>query len=285
MIVPDSRATTSWNELRDELDLWKQQNRVAGLWWRDDDAVEISPRLHLLRGLAARFRLPLALSVVPARASWKLSPWMRSWNEAIVIQHGLTHGNLAPVGAKKSEWSCEQTRTMLAELAKGRAILEQLFAGQFCPVLVPPWNRIAQEVVNQLCQIGFVAVSASYKTKIQAGATASRCRSIHVHIDPVDWPKREFSGAKRVLAELVAHLQILRCQSTGNAVDHPIGLLTHHLIMCQRLHRFLEQLFTLTCTHQAVRWLDLREIIATGGGYRQEVKPEPDRRLPQALLP
>jgi hypothetical protein len=50
-----------------ELDLWSAAERPATLWWRDDDAAEVTPALERLLALADATGVPLALAVVPGR--------------------------------------------------------------------------------------------------------------------------------------------------------------------------------------------------------------------------
>ena len=69
---------TSWRHLSEELDAWAEAGRSASLWWRDDDAVEPSPALARLLTLASARDLPLALAVIPARASEALAEWLNT---------------------------------------------------------------------------------------------------------------------------------------------------------------------------------------------------------------
>ena len=95
---------TRWPALRDELDTWAEAGRTATLWWRDDDAVEPTPALDRLLALAARHEIPLALAVIPARASTALARRIAGSGPRIApLQHGYAHRNHAPPSEKKAE--------------------------------------------------------------------------------------------------------------------------------------------------------------------------------------
>ena len=96
---------TSWRNLSAELDAWAAAGRSATLWWRDDDAVAPSPELDRLLTLARARDLPLALAVIPARASQDLADWLVAQPaRATLVQHGYAHQNHARKGEKKAEF-------------------------------------------------------------------------------------------------------------------------------------------------------------------------------------
>ena len=41
-----------WDRVREELDLWAAQKRVAQFWWRDDDAQDTSDQLTAILAVA-----------------------------------------------------------------------------------------------------------------------------------------------------------------------------------------------------------------------------------------
>ena len=95
---------TTWWHLNEELDAWATAGRSATLWWRDDDAVEPSPELDRLMTMAQARDLPIALAVIPARASEALAEWLKSLEaRATLLQHGYAHQSHAREGEKKAE--------------------------------------------------------------------------------------------------------------------------------------------------------------------------------------
>ena len=54
-----------WPDLTRELDAWAEDGRTATFWWRDDDAVEVTPALEKLLQTADDAETPLSLAVIP----------------------------------------------------------------------------------------------------------------------------------------------------------------------------------------------------------------------------
>ena len=152
---------TTWRHLDEELDTWAAAGRRATLWWRDDDAVEPSPELARLMALAAARDLPLALAVIPARASEALAKWLKANPaRATLLQHGYAHQSHARAGEKKTELGAQRpAKVVLEELARGWARMTALFGAEWAPILVPPYNRIAEDVVQGLTGLGFQGLS------------------------------------------------------------------------------------------------------------------------------
>src|ERR1044071_5855240 len=57
------RIEADWTDFERELEAWGGSGQVATLWWRDDDAVRVTPALARLLGCAGE--TPLALAVIP----------------------------------------------------------------------------------------------------------------------------------------------------------------------------------------------------------------------------
>ena len=157
-------AERAWQELEQELAAWSAAGETASLWWRDDDAVEPTAALARLLDLAATHKLPLALAVVPARASSRLAQTIAgAAAEVALLQHGYAHANCAAPGQKKSELGPAPTecRQFAKSLARGARYL----MGARCstaldcsalPVLVPPWNRYGPRRWSPSCRrLGF----------------------------------------------------------------------------------------------------------------------------------
>jgi hypothetical protein len=245
----------AWAALGRELDAWAEARRTATLWWRDDDAVAATPALKRLLELARKYRVPLALAVIPSRARPSLFAALRKRTDVYVLQHGYSHANHAPAGAKKCELGADRPRAVvLAEIAKGRALLRNAAGKRFLPVMVPPWNRIDPAVAAGLGKLGLTGLSAGRTRKAARGA--SGLVRIDAHIESIDWsgPKRRFAGARAVLAAVVKDLKARRLGTAGR--DAPTGFLTHHLAEDARGWRFIARFLAETTRHPAVRWLD-----------------------------
>ena len=255
---------TAWRTLRRELDAWRESRRVATLWWRDDDAVDCSPALDRLLGLAESYRVPLSLAVIPARATTALARRLAASRAPVsVLQHGFDHANHAPAGEKSMELGCHRPRVAICEeLADGRVMLEAKFGRFAAPVLVPPWNRIADELIPELAELGFRGLSLhSARATLRPAKGLVACNT---HVDVLRWrPARGFLGEDEALEVLTGHLGVRRRAGAAAAAGHrrpsvadePSGLLTHHLVMDDAAWAFVSRLFETLDDHPAARWI------------------------------
>ena len=210
-------------------------------WWRDDDAGRVHPRLAALLDLADARAVPVALAVVP---SWlevpcaervRRSPW------TTVLQHGVTHADHAVRPAKKIELGGAADRLLVRRgLEAGRGRLAAAIAERFRPVLVPPWNRIAPDLVPALADLGFCGLSA-FGRRGSAWA-APGLRQVNTHLDLVAWSE---GNRPLTLAESTERLAGLVRACSGE----PIGILTHHLLMDGAALATLDRLLALVQDH------------------------------------
>ncbi len=252
---------TSWKYLSEELDAWATAGHSATLWWRDDDAVEPSPALARLLALAEARDLPLALAVIPARASVALAQWLESQPaRTTLLQHGYAHQNHARDGEKKAELGARRpTNIVIEELTRGWARMAALFGETWEPVLVPPWNRIAEPLVPELAGLGYRGLSTHGPRA--AALAAPGLVQVNSHLDIMHWPDpRGFLGQAESLEVLVAQL---RARRLGEAdATEPTGLLTHHPAHDEPAWAFLETLLDRLAGHPAVRFVEAGEAFA-----------------------
>ncbi|WP_051341355.1 polysaccharide deacetylase family protein [Azospirillum halopraeferens] len=248
---PPFPLAAAWSVLRAELDCWAAERRAVTFWWRDDDAVSVTPALEQLRDLARSAGVPVALAVIPAAAEPELAAFLEDWPEAAAIQHGWAHTNHAGPAEKKCELgTARPADAVLGELAAGRRRMEALFGGRFLPVLTPPWNRIAPAVAERLAETGLRALSTFAPRRGAYG----RLTQVNTHVDPVDWRRGGgFAGDAAALAAAVAHLGARRIGTADP--DEPTGLLTHHRTMDAATRDFVARFVAETAAHPAGRWL------------------------------
>ena len=242
-----------WRRLTEELDRWQGDARVATLWWRDDDAVAPTPALERLLALHHRQGVPLALATIPKGADSALADRLELHPGIAVLQHGYAHENHAGEGERAIELGGQRRRDRIgAELGKGRDRLRALFGARLLPVIVPPWNRIAPEILPDLSPLGFRALSRfapRARREAVAGLLETNC-----HVDLIDWRGgRRFRGEARTLDQLCIHLQARR-DGRADAAEAS-GILTHHLVHDEDCWRFLDALFDLCNRHAGARWL------------------------------
>ncbi|MDP6571890.1 MAG: polysaccharide deacetylase family protein [Rhodospirillales bacterium] len=250
--------STGWDDLERELDAWQAAGRAATLWWRDDDGRAATPALDSLLAMARGSGTPLALAVIPAGAGASLAERLAGEPLVAIVQHGFDHADHARPGDKKIELAPHRPLDgMRGALADGRERLQALFGGRALAVLVPPWNRVADAVVDALPAIGFTGLSA-FGPRAKAIA-APGVRAANAHVDIIDWRGgRGFVGESDALAQAVRHL---RARRTGQADgDEPTGLMTHHLDHDAECWDFIEAFVARTSAHAAARWLSAEAI-------------------------
>ena len=250
----------AWEWLGHELDRWSAAGQKACFWWRDDDATAADDALSRLIRLAAEFRVPLALAVIPARCETELTGLVGDNSAVSVLQHGYAHINHAlPRQLKRELGGQREMAHLLADLQTGYERLDELFGEQFCPALVPPWNRIDSPLLADLSRIGLRGLS-TYRVRKQAWP-APGLLQVNAHLDPINWRHdRGFIGIWPALAHLVQHLAAKR--SGYRDADEPTGILSHHLVQNEATWHFLEQLLTFLTTHPAVVWRNSHTIWA-----------------------
>jgi hypothetical protein len=242
-----------WQPVGEALDRWSAAGLRAPLWLRDDDAVEPSPALERLTALAARFQVPVALAIIPAATGKALAEALESQLHMAPIVHGWAHRNYAAEGEKKQEFGPHRPLSeMKQDLTRGLQKMKALYGTRLVPILVPPWNRIAPQLVECLSEIGYAAFSTFGLAS--ASPVPSSIPEINTHIDLVDFRGSRKCRDHGLLAGAVA-------AALTHSLDHgryPVGVMSHHLIHDTAAFDFLEDLFSVTNRHL---WLSPGELI------------------------
>ncbi len=246
---------SGWRSLVRELDAWTGAGRVASFWWRDDDAIAVTPALERLLAIGRRCDTPVALAVIPRDADDGLAARLRGEPAVSVLQHGFAHHNHAPDGARQEEYGPHRPRqTMIDELAEGQRRLSRF--ARALPVMVAPWNRMDDELLPVLPAAGLSAVSTLGPRP--AAEPVPGVRRTNVHADIVDWAgSGGFVGLDRAIAQITDHLRARRCAEVD--AEEPTGLMTHHLFHDEGCWRFIEDLLQCTRQHPGARWLPASE--------------------------
>lgn len=241
--------------LERELDAWRALGRTATLWWRDDDAVSVTPAVERLLAIAAETGTPVALAVMPRDADDGLRRRLDGFPLASVLQHGWGHDNHAPAGEHWEEHGLRHRprEKVLGELGEG--LRRTLAFRRGLPALVPPWNKADADLVGELGSLGIQGIS-TWGPREQADAAQGVCRA-NVHVDVMHWDESRFLGAEAVAAQFLTHLSARR-QGLADA-NEATGLMTHHGWHDEAVWRFLPELFRRTSAHPGARWIDARE--------------------------
>lgn len=245
-----TRTVASWRELEQELEAWKRAGGRCSLWWRDDDAADDVVNLTGLAGSLCR--IPVAYAAIPSRLTAAVVKALQV-RPAVVLQHGYSHANYALPGKQKIELaSTRPLSEVRVELDQGRRLLEGWFGMQAPPVLVPPWNRIASSVEQNLFAWGFRGLSTFHPRQQRSRFGV---HVVNVHVDLVAWGDSPcFVGEELALERLLKHL-VARRSGTVDP-DEPTGFLSHHRSTGEAGFAFVEELTARLCIHQHVEWVD-----------------------------
>ena len=220
--------------------------RDVDVWWRDDDAGRLAPTLAPLLDLSRVDARPVGLAVVPAWLDAATADLIRGEPSAEVLQHGWIHANHSVAGEKTIELGGSvATRTCLDQLLAGAARLGAAFGAAFLPVLVPPWNRIADRVLERLAEVGYIGLSTSSN---DCRGTTFGLVHINTHVDIIDW-----RGDRRMkpVDALIAEVDHLLAQD-GSTL---FGILSHHLVMSADDVAQLGQFFRALEARYRCRWV------------------------------
>ncbi|MEX0328395.1 MAG: polysaccharide deacetylase family protein [Ruegeria sp.] len=229
-----------WHPLEAELKHWQLENLTLPIWWRDDDAVTVTLQLDTLNKVAEDLGVPVHLAVVPCDADADLAGFVEQAPQLVPVVHGWAHKNHAPPTEKKSEFRLHRPLTEAVEDARhGMARLQDLFGNRLCPMFVPPWNRVAQKVVEELPGLGFRILSTA--TPRKAALAAPGLLQVNTHLDPIDWKgTRGLVDPDVLVAQVVDLLKDRRLGRTDNA--EAFGILTHHLVHTPDVWTFTQSL-------------------------------------------
>lgn len=250
-----------WLQLDAEFDAWQAAGRVASLWWRDDDATVPGPRLDRLLQLTSATGLLLA--VIPALADQSLATALAGCSHVRVAQHGYAHKNYAERGQGQGAWELGMHRgeaAVLADLDNGRKHLQDLFGISFMPVVVPPWNHLAAELLEPIAERAYAGVSA-FGPRDSTGQPSGLIM-VNAHCDPIRWKEgARFRGESKTINQLVDHLHARRHARVD--ADEPTGFLTHHKDLDAPAWAFCEQLASRVADHPGATWLSPVDVFGT----------------------
>jgi hypothetical protein len=242
----------NWRPLETELDVWQAQGLTLPLWWRDDDAVSATPQLETLSVLSRSLNLPVHLAIIPRDADAGLVEYVGQRDTLIPVVHGWAHQNHAPPDEKKSEFRLHRPMPdILADARTGFDRLNSSFGERLCPIFVPPWNRIALEVVLELPALGYRVISTATPRKMRKPAPG--LEQVNTQLDPIDWRgTRGLVAPDKLIARTADFLKDRREGRADNS--EPFGVLTHHLVHNPEIWTFTEALLRRLLDGPGVAW-------------------------------
>ncbi len=224
-----------------EISRWHDDGETPHLWWRDDDAIDVTDALQRLTTMTADMGVAVLLAVIPARATDRLANHVALYRNLAPCVHGFAHTNHEPQGVKKAELGTARPLDLvLADVAVAHERMQVLFGQHLAPVLVPPWNRMRPDLAGQLGEAGLTGFSSFGHTLVAPG------RQANTHVDLMDWQARAGKPRDHVLAELATALATAR--ENGH---YEIGILSHHLVHDDAAWQAVEPLIAL----DGVEWV------------------------------
>jgi len=232
-----------WNDVSRELGRWADLGLRTSFWIRDDDASEMTAALARLRGVAQQHDINIGLAVIPGKIQRSLLDALAASTRMFYpMCHGWMHADYGTPG-KPEEFG---SRRPFAALRSDATLAYRTFSDHFGKtdvIFVPPYNRIAAQLVQALPDIGFAAVSAwpgfherailrldsrlPWMPAVKMRRHVSIPR-LDVHVDVIDWKRGTARDAVSVAAQVVGQLRLRRRGYLP--VNYPIGILTHHLV-------------------------------------------------------
>ena len=255
--APALHRCIDWTPLAEALNAAEDSGCAIGFWWRDDDAVADTPRLERLLELARRYGAGLALAAIPHCLEPSLAGSLAREENAFALVHGWSHANHAPEGVKKAEFGPHRSLAAMERQAEEslRAARTAL-GGKLLPVFVPPWNRIAPDLVPLLPDLGYIGLS-TFRDR-DRHAPVKKLVQINTHVDPVDWHgTRSLAAPETIVAGIAA---AVGRRVAGEAdPDEPVGFLTHHLMHDEAIWSFCERL-AMFLAERDIRFLRIQEL-------------------------
>lgn len=228
--------------IHDELDAWSAAGMVARFWWRDDDAVTNTVQLRRLLDIAREAKIIIAVGVIPEHADDSLVELL-SHSECCVWQHGWGHHSHT-----SGEFGEDRALDMLVDNAlTGARAMDRLFGVDgWQRVFVPPNHLIAMPFKALVPDLGYLGISAG----VQLTPPIDGVMEVNAEIDIMNWYEGKVQ-TDTVVCEMI--VDQLRARRLGEIpTDHPVGILTHHLVFDDAAWILVSQLFTCLDLHPAV---------------------------------
>ena len=223
----------------------QEKNQTLKVWWRDDDCIEPTKELDKLIKISKENQAPISLAVIPKFCVKELKEVLAPHSQIEVLQHGIAHLNQASSGQKK----CEFPDTLVPEktsqdIMQGKLKLSTLFAEQFTPIFVPPWNRYSTKHLNLIHKSNF--------KKISGYGHSQDPFYFNTHFDLINWKQGR---------SLIEENQAIELFQEITTLDSTIGLLSHHLVHDQAIWNFIEFLIPFLKGFDNVSFVSAKESI------------------------
>lgn len=232
------------------------QRRTVNVFFRDDDVDEDEPSLRALLALFHELETPINLEIIPARLTHTATGLLREaharWPGLIELnQHGWQHINHEPEGRKCEFGASRSFDDQIADIARGRGVLEQAFGSAFSPVFTPPWNRCTEATYRALDQLGFPVLS---KLRGKVPVAGYGFRELSVTLDLFRWKGgAEMKTHDELIGELTLQLGEL----------DTVGIMLHHKVMDDVALFLLKMMISVMRQSEAIRFHTFRNLLGS----------------------
>ena len=197
-----------------------RRRTACPFFFRDDDAGWADDSLWALLDEFAAFDVTVDVAAIPTAVGRRGARELRARvadGVARVHQHGWSHANHEPTGRKCEFGPARSAADQSADVAAGRARLEDLF-GAIDPVFTPPWNRCSAAT-------GEAVLAAGHRVLSRDESAGTLCRPGLTEVAvTVDWCASEdgVRASPDVLGRRLAAVV---------AAGGPVGVMLHHAVM------------------------------------------------------
>ncbi len=228
------------------------EGKRISLFFRADDMGDLSPEFSNLVEIFIKHEIPLCLAVVPA--------WLthEKWFEIKSVckngrnlwcwhQHGWAHKN-HEISGKKQEFGPNRTADDIKkDIRNGKERLISIIKNEFYPVFTPPWNRLSENAIKILADLGFKAIS---RNKNASPLSDGILPDIQVNVDlhtrkEIDWEK----GWNNLLNEIETGLS-----------DGTCGIMIHHQMMNKAAFSFLDIFIEKLKKSKKINFVNFRDL-------------------------
>lgn len=240
----------AYERLHEELEIWHQQKIEPLIFYRDDDVTTLTPNLLRLVRLLERRNVPAMLSVIPAFADENLGELVRDSQLLTAAVHGYSHKNFADIGFPKNEFpDTRPLPLMMEELKIALWKCSRLFKENFCPLFVPPWHNISNNLEKKVLYCGYAGISKfniiDEKNKFE----------INPSIDLINWDSKKFKPLDVIFDEISNNFRIKRKMKSNY-----IGIMGHSSIYHKYDYWKIDNIIEMT-TNYGCKWIKMDNLI------------------------
>jgi len=242
---------TNWlDPLRKTLD---EASGSIPFFFRDDDAGWEDARLFELLGVFADYNVPIDLAVIPKSISRQTAAFLRkrldeNREHVSVHQHGYAHVNHEETGRKCEFGESRSSVMQRADIAAGKALLNDLLGPVTESIFTPPWNRCTAATATCLQQERFTLLSRDITA---TGFNTPGLMELPVSID---W----FGHRKGVR---LTPNEIGKSLSKAASSQEPVGVMLHHALIDDEERRRIGELLELLSSHSRVHGRLMRDLV------------------------